>query len=343
MVARPQATREEEPAVDMAQAEAFLAVAEELHFGRAAQRLCVSQPRISRLIATLEREIGALLFERTSRRVALTPLGDQFLSQLQPGYAQMQTAVDHARAAAREVTGELNIGFTSTTPSELLNRLVQAFEARHPECLVTLSEHPSGGDNWDVWSPLRRGESDVLVYWNGMDEPGLSAGPVIAWLDRVLLVGRGHRLAGLDSVSAEELASEQVTQRPPSLPAAIMDMLIPPSTPSGRPIPRSVPFRSLHEIASLVARGRIVHPTGDGVVLFRRDDIVQVPIRDLPPVPLGLIWCTAHENARIRALAATARSIDRSAPPPAPSSSATTRTRQPGKSGDCPCRANTRS
>jgi hypothetical protein len=96
-----------------------------------------------------------------------------------------------------------------------------------------------------------------------------------------------------------------------------------------------VPFRSLHEIASLVARGRIVHPTGDGVVLFRRDDIVQVPIRDLPPVPLGLIWCTAHENARIRALAATARSINPSAPPPAPSSSATTRTRQPGKSRDC--------
>jgi hypothetical protein len=89
-------------------------------------------------------------------------------------------------------------------------------------------------------------------------------------------------------------------------------MLIPPFTPSGRPIPRSVPFRSLHEIASLVARGHLVHPTGGGVVLFRRDDIVQVPIRDLPPVPFGLIWCTAHENARIRALAATARSIGRS-------------------------------
>jgi DNA-binding transcriptional LysR family regulator len=301
--------------VDMAQAEAFLALAEELHFGRAAQRLCVSQPRVSRLIASLEREIGAPLFERTSRCVAMTPLGEQFLSQLQPGYAQMQTAVGRARAAARGVTGELIIGFTATTPSEPLNRLVQAFEARHPECLVTLSEHPSAGDDWDIWRPLRQGQSDVLVYLNGFDEPGLSIGPVIAWLDRVLLVGRGHRLAGLDSVSAEELASEQVTQRPPSLPPAIMDMLIPPLTPSGRPIPRSVPFRSLHEIASLVARGRIVHPTGDRVVLFRRDDIVQVPIRDLPPVPLGLIWCTAHENARIRALAATARSLGQSRTP----------------------------
>jgi DNA-binding transcriptional LysR family regulator len=295
--------------VDMAQAEAFLALAEELHFGHAAQRLCVSQPRVTRLIAALEREIGAPLFERTSRRVALTQLGELFLSQLQPGYAQMQTAVGEARAAAREITGELTIGFTATTPSEPLNRLVQAFEARYPTCPVTLCEHPSGGDDWDIWGPLRRGESDVLVYLNGIHEPGLSAGPVIAWLDRVLLVGREHRLAGLDSTSAEELASEQVTQRPPSLPPAIMDVLIPPFTPSGRPIVRSVPFRSLHEVASLVARGHIVHPTGDGVVLFRRDDIAHIPICDLPPIPLGLIWCTAHENARIRALAITAQSI----------------------------------
>jgi hypothetical protein len=56
-----------------------------------------------------------------------------------------------------------------------------------------------------------------------------------------------------------------------------------------------------------VARGRSVHPTLADVVLFRRDDIVLVPIDGLPPLPLGLIWCTGHENARIRALADTAR------------------------------------
>ena len=56
-----------------------------------------------------------------------------------------------------------------------------------------------------------------------------------------------------------------------------------------------------------IARGRSVHPTLANVVLFRRDDIVLVPIDGLPPLPLGLIWCTGHENARIRALADTAR------------------------------------
>jgi hypothetical protein len=60
---------------------------------------------------------------------------------------------------------------------------------------------------------------------------------------------------------------------------------------------------------ALVARGQIVHPTASGLPMFGRPDIALVPIEDLPPLPLGLIWCTAHENARIKALAEIARSI----------------------------------
>ena len=85
--------------MDMAQAGAFLAVAEELHFGRAADQLHVSQPRVSRLIAALERQIGGALFERTSRKVTLTPLGEQFRGELGAAYARLQVAVDHARRA----------------------------------------------------------------------------------------------------------------------------------------------------------------------------------------------------------------------------------------------------
>jgi hypothetical protein len=57
---------------------------------------------------------------------------------------------------------------------------VAAFEARHPDCRVRLVEHPITGDDWDFWRPVRAGESDVLVYWNGLDEQDLTAGPVIA-------------------------------------------------------------------------------------------------------------------------------------------------------------------
>jgi hypothetical protein len=148
-------------------------------------------------------------------------------------------------------------------------------------------------------------------------------------LDRVVLVGRGHRLAGRESVHAEELACEQVMRKVPSSPPALMDLIVPPATPSGRLIPRTAPARSYHEIMSLVARGKIVHPTVAGVPPARRDDVVAVPLTGLPPVPLGLIWCTAHENARIRALAAIAASISRHPAAPRPLRAAAPR--QPGR------------
>jgi DNA-binding transcriptional LysR family regulator len=292
--------------VDMAQAEAFLAVAEELHFGRAADRLHVSQPRVSRLIAALEREIGGKLFNRTSRRVALTPLGQQFHTQLTSGYAQMQAALAEARTAARGVTGVLRIGCTITTGGPAVTRLVDEFSTRYPGCEVTL--HQLG--TFEPYADLRRGEVDLVVSWLAADEPDLTAGPVIEYRDRVLAVGHTHRLAGRKSVSAEELADEQTHETPPGYPPALVDALIPRCTPSGRPI-RRIPASSFNseDLIMQVVRGRIVHPTMAGIPLFRRPDMVLVPIRDLPPMPLGLIWCTARENARIRALAATAQSI----------------------------------
>lgn len=295
--------------MDTAEIEVFLVLAEELHFGRTAERLHLPQPRVSRLVAALERRVGGALFERTSRRVRLTPLGEQLQDQLRPGYAQLTAAIDDARAAARGTTGLLRIGFTVTTGGEALTRLVDAFETRHRDCRVTLVEHQARPGDWDVWAPLRRGESDVLVDWLAVDEPDLTAGPAIDYRARVLAVARQHRLAGRESVSAEELALEQVARLPPSFPRAQGDAIIPPRTPSGRPIPRTEPVHSFHELPSLVARGQIVHPTATGVSLLHRDDIVLIPICDLPPMPLGLIWCTAHYNARIDALAATARSI----------------------------------
>ena len=302
--------------MDTAEVEVFLVLAEELHFGRTAERLRLPQSRVSRLIARLERRAGGMLFDRTSRRVRLTPLGEQLHDQLAPAYVQLITALDTARATSKGLTGQLRIGFTTTTPSEPLTSLIQAFESRHPDCEVTLHEHSITGDDWDVWRWLREGKSDALLYWSGTSEPDLTAGPVLTWLDRVLLVAPWHRLADRESVSVEELACERTMQRPPSAPQELIDALIPPVTPSGRPIPRTEPVLSFHEVMSLVARGRIVHPTGVGILPARRTDIVAVPIRDLPPLPMGLTWCTAHENARIRALAAVAASIAAPAPSP---------------------------
>jgi hypothetical protein len=81
----------------------------------------------------------------------------------------------------------------------------------------------------------------------------------------------------------------------------IYDLLVPPYTPSGHPIRRTQPIRTINEILSFVARGRIVHPTSSTVPIFDRGDVVLIPIDDLSSLPLGLVWCTGRENPGIRA------------------------------------------
>jgi hypothetical protein len=103
-------------------------------------------------------------------------------------------------------------------------------------------------------------------------------------------------------VSVEELASEEVALFPSTTPSGVYDLLVPPRTPSGRPIRRTQPVRTINEILAFVARGHIVHPTSSAVPIFDRDDIVLIPINDLAPIPLGLVWSASRENSRIRAL-----------------------------------------
>jgi len=290
--------------MDTVDIEIFLTLAEELHFGRTAERLHLTQPRVTRVIAALERQVSGKLFERTSRKVRLTPLGARLRDRLQPAYTQLIEAFADARQAADDEAGELRIGFTLTTQGEALTRLASAFEAGHRGCRAVLSEV----DLSRPYEALRNGEVDVLVNWLAVDEPDLTVGPVIAFRERVLAVGRTHPFAKRRTVDAEELADCENTGCIQSLPVALLDAIIPPRTPSGRPVPRTN-SRGVYEMQDEIARGTAVHPTLAGVVLFRRDDIVLIPIDGLPPLPLGLIWCTVHENARIRALACTARQI----------------------------------
>jgi len=292
--------------VDLAQVEAFLAVAEELHFGRAAERLHVSQPRVSRLIAALERQAGGRLFERSSRKVVLTPLGEQLRDELRPAYEQMTGALDSARATARNVTGVLRLGCSYTVSGPELTALTEQFCASNPDCELSVQVVPSA----DPYAPLRSGDIDVLVFWQVVDEPDLTAGPAIGYRERVLAVGLNHRLAARESVCLEDLADEETSENNQTFPTALYDAIRPLVTPTGRPIRRTYPWNDDEDVLTAVARGRIVLPGMRGTALVGRADFVLVPIRDLPPMPLGPIWRTATENARIRALAAAARVID---------------------------------
>ncbi|WP_227485391.1 MULTISPECIES: LysR family transcriptional regulator [unclassified Acidithiobacillus] len=119
----------------------FIAVAEELHFSRAAERLGISQPPLSHQIHTLEEMLGARLFVRTNRRVALTDAGEAFLKEARAILVQVDRAVDYVRSVERGEKGELNIGMTcSTMLAEQVPRAIFQFRTQFPSVHLNLEE-----------------------------------------------------------------------------------------------------------------------------------------------------------------------------------------------------------
>ncbi|SDG02679.1 DNA-binding transcriptional regulator, LysR family [Sinosporangium album] len=155
--------------------EVFLTLAEELHFRRTAERLHLSTARISQSVKELERHIGTRLFERTSRRVALTPIGRQLLEDLRPGYDQICQGIALATAAGRGITGLLRIDVLGATGEHFLVRAARLFRHRHPGCEVRIRQVRLG----EHLTSLRDGETELLFTGFPVHEPDLTAGPVL--------------------------------------------------------------------------------------------------------------------------------------------------------------------
>ncbi len=118
----------------------FVTLAEELHFGRAAERLFIAQPPLSQQIQQLERELGVALFQRTSRRVQITPAGEAFLPEARLVLAGLETAAQAARRAARGDTGWLGIGFAASATYDLLPAVLHDFREAFPDVDLSLAE-----------------------------------------------------------------------------------------------------------------------------------------------------------------------------------------------------------
>lgn len=294
--------------VDLDHVRAFLTLNEELHFGRTAERLYLSQSRVSRLISSLEAEIGAPLFERTSRRVRPEPLASELERQLRPAYEAMTHAVADAIATASAAKGKLRIGTPQTVDSPLLFEIINAHLKAYPACAVSVIET----DLWDPYTPLRERKIDLLYNWLALDEPDLTA-TAIEQRERVLAVSRRHPLTSRKAVSLEDLAGFCVNRHAAEFPKALSEALVPPVTPSGRPIPRTgSPVRSPTEILGMVLSGQVVVPTVPTAPRYRsHPDIVLIPIRDMPPLPLGLIRCSSTGGPRISSFLNTASAMTR--------------------------------
>lgn len=278
--------------------EIFLTLAEELHFGRTAARLHVSQARVSQAINQQERRLGGALFERSNRRrTSLTPLGRQLRDDLRPVYAGLHNSLERARLAARGITAVLRVGTVAVNVQDL-RPYWDSFRARHQQWQLRIQHAPFV----DPFGGLRRGEFDVLITWLPVDEPDLTVGPVMFAEPRVLAVPTDHRLTRHSSVSLETVSdflhSDTVG------PDYWKDGFLPSHTRAGRLIERGPIVRSAEEILTLVSVGEIVNLFPDHMNRYwARPDITYLPVHDMPALPYAPVWRTETENQLIRAFA----------------------------------------
>jgi len=186
---------------------AFVAVAEELHFGRAAQRLNMSQPPLSQQIRAFESEIGTALFERTTRLVRLTPAGQMLLTRVRHLMTDGERAITAARRAAAGEVGTLALGFTPTAAYQILPRALAAHRRKFPDVAFIMHELNSV----EQVSALRSGRIDValLRHHPSMGHDGLRFEP-IAREPMVLALPAGHRATSRRRVPLKLLQGESL-------------------------------------------------------------------------------------------------------------------------------------
>lgn len=183
---------------------AFSALGKELHFGRAADALHVSQPALTKIIQQLEAEIGAPLLLRTTRQVELTDAGRTFLEETRGIEAQLQRAVESARNTARGIRGELRIAYTDFAINGRLPHFLRDFSSAHPEIRLNLIFMPTTSQHM----ALLQQQIDV-GFMIGEFRHKTTACLTFDEDDYVALLPSSHRLCSESSLALEQLADER--------------------------------------------------------------------------------------------------------------------------------------
>lgn len=181
----------------------FIAVAEELHFGRAAERLHMAQPPLSQQIRSLEEELGVQLLHRTKRRVQLTEAGQVFLVEARRSLTQIEQTILAAQRAGRGEIGSLAMGFISSASYTLLPELLQVFRQRFPDVQLTLYELTTE----QQLQKLRNGEIDIGFLYLPSYDDSLS---IVSVTNEPLIVAlpQSHPLTMSPQISLSSLAGE---------------------------------------------------------------------------------------------------------------------------------------
>lgn len=287
-----------EAVIDMRAWRQFAAVAQELHFGRAAQRLHMTQPPLTQGIATLERNLGLRLFDRTQRRVQLTPAGAALLPEVLDLLARAQALPGHARAAAAGELGRLRLAFVSTVGFGLLPQWVRAFRARWPCVQLELIE-ATGDVQLDA---LARGDIDagLLLHSPGQVPPGL-AHLCVAREPLVLALPEGHALAAAHAdapLDWNALLDEPLVLFPRRSLASLHDAIVALYHAAGRTPRVAQEAIQMQTIVNLVSAGLGVAWVPASVRQFQRPGVVYRDMAHHAEVPwceTSLVWQAGRE------------------------------------------------
>lgn len=190
--------------MDVNKARAFLAVAEECHFGRAAARLHIAQPPLSRMIRSLEHELGATLFERTPRRVALTPVGEALVEPARELVMQSDRIRQLIHRLQRGETGRVRLGFSGASVNSLVSALARQMRAERPQIAIELSGAQLSSPGLER---LRHGTLDAVVgRWDVLPKDVDSC--ILAREELLFALPENHRLASNTEVTAADVAEE---------------------------------------------------------------------------------------------------------------------------------------
>ena len=270
----------------------FLAVAQELHFGRAALRLHMSQPPLTQAIALLEQRLQLQLFERTKRYVALTPAGVALVPEVRELLQRAQALPAHARAAATGELGRLRLGFVSTVGFALLPEWVRALRERHPGVQLELVE--ATGDVQLL--ALERGEMDAGFM---LHAPGFSPASLVWQLissePLVLAVPQQHALASVAELSLDAVLAEPLVIFPRHIAPSLFDAVFALYHGAGCLPQVAQEAIQMQTIVNLVSAGLGLAWVPASVQQFQRPGVVYRSVQGpVPQCETSLVWVRSN-------------------------------------------------
>jgi len=274
----------------------FVAVAEELNFTRAARRLHLSQPALSKQIQALEAALHAQLLQRNRREVKLTEAGDALLASVRPLLESWDGITATVTEAAARDARVLRVGTLTSIGRALYPGVIDHFEVRQPAWRVELRSFGWG----DPTAGLRDRATDVAFLWLPIDAEEI-AYEILVTERRVVALSAKHPLAARSSLSFPAIADEPLLALPQSA-GPLRDFWLANDRRSGQPARIAAEVTSADETFEMVAAGVAAHLMAEGnAAIYARPGIACVPVDDLDPAHLAIAWRRDDQRAPVKA------------------------------------------